>query len=176
VSTWKVILAILVIFTAGLFTGGAVLRKFGPHPVSRPWERPGGGPFLPREATEDYVRRLVRDLNLTPAQKEQVSKIVTDSQQRIKSLYEKIGPEMREEMRQVRESVRAVLTPDQQRVFDEMRKRRGSHPSGGLPEGGRPRHRGTPPPSETNPPSAPEPPSPAALPPAHKTPSPSPDG
>ena len=119
-SAWKVILATLVIFAAGFLAGGALSQKF-----KLPGQKVAdSAPFHPWEVREEYVSRLVRDLGLTDAQKEEISKTVKESQERIKILFELVGPEMREEMEQVRETIRGVLTPEQQEAFDELRKRR----------------------------------------------------
>jgi hypothetical protein len=123
VSTWKVILATLVIFTAGFLAGGALSSKLN-FPGQEPKD---SAPFQPWEVREEYVSRLVRDLGLTEAQKTEISQTVNESQHRIKILFELVGPEMREEMEQVRESIRGMLTPEQQAAFDELRKKR--HPS-----------------------------------------------
>ena len=147
-SAWKVILATLVIFTAGFLTGGALSKKFnvlGHKPAD-------GAPFEPWEVREEYVGRLVRDLGLTEAQSEEILQTVQESQHRVKILFELIGPEMREEMEQVRETIRGVLTPEQQTAFEELRKKR-RFSSGRRPprhEGGsfRPEDR-PPPPGET---------------------------
>jgi len=120
VSAWKVILATLVIFAAGFLAGGALSQK-----IKFPGQKaPDSAPFQPWEVREEYVSRLVRDLGLTDTQKEEISRTVTESQERIKILFELVGPEMREEMEQVRESIRGLLTPEQQTAFDELRKKR----------------------------------------------------
>jgi Spy/CpxP family protein refolding chaperone len=126
VNTWKVILATLVIFAAGFFTGGTLLHKFGAGVRVTPAEASGDPPFLPWEVKEEYVRRMTRELELTGQQKETISQVVLESQQRIKILFELVGPEMREEMKQVRDSISAVLTPEQRVKFEELRKRRHS--------------------------------------------------
>lgn len=117
-STWKVILATLVIFIAGLFTGSALLRKFGLGPFPPP-----GRPPIEGQMREEFVQRLARDLELTPAQTETISKIMAESQRQVRDMFDKVHNE-----------IRAVLTPDQQRLFDEMRKRRPDRPGGRPPE------------------------------------------
>jgi hypothetical protein len=143
VSTWKVILATLVIFVAGLFTGSALLRKFGLGPFP-----PHTRPPVQGQMREEYVRRLTQDLQLTPAQVETVSKIMAQSQEQVRVIFD-----------QVHKDIRAVLTPDQQRLFDELRQRRPGPPGGGPPER---RNRFRRPPSlfESNRPAPPEPPPP----------------
>jgi hypothetical protein len=135
VSTWRVILATLVIFVTGLLAGGALVYKFGPRPVAES----DAPPFLPWEVKQEFVRRLVKDLELRPDQQEKIAQIVNESQNRIKILFELVGPEMREEMRQVRDSIRSVLTPEQKLKFDELRKHRRGRQNGRGAEGRRSR-------------------------------------
>lgn len=134
-STWRVILATFVIFVTGLLAGGALVYKFGPRPLPES----DAPPFLPREVKQEFVRRLVRDLELEPDQQKKIAQIVNESQNRIKILFELVGPEMREEMRQVRDSIRSVLTPEQKLKFDELRKHRRGRQNGRGTEGHRSR-------------------------------------
>lgn len=123
-NSWKAILAALVIFTAGIFTGGALIRKWAPAPAPALNESVNDAPFLPREVKEDYVRWLAKELHLSKEQTAKITEDIGESQQRIRILFEFVGPEMREEMQQVRDSIKAVLTPEQQTKYEELRKRR----------------------------------------------------
>jgi Spy/CpxP family protein refolding chaperone len=68
------------------------------------------------------LRRVERDLNLTPDQREQIDKIIGASQERSKKLMEPIQPKIRDELLQTREQFRAVLNPEQKIRFDELLK------------------------------------------------------
>jgi Spy/CpxP family protein refolding chaperone len=125
VSAWKVILATLVIFTAGLFTGALGIRHFAPPEPKPPFKATPDNPFLPWMVREQFVQFLAENINLTPDQKEKVLKIVHESQQRTRILTSLIEPEMREELRATRESIREVLTPEQREKYEEILKRRG---------------------------------------------------
>jgi Spy/CpxP family protein refolding chaperone len=124
VSAWKVILATLVIFTAGLFTGALGVRHFTP-PEQKPAFKPTpDNPFLPWMVREQFVQYLAENINLTPEQKEKILKIVHESQQRTRILTGLIEPEMREELKATRESIRELLTPEQRERYEEILKKR----------------------------------------------------
>ena len=150
-NTWKVILATLVIFAAGVVTGGLLVNhverqrakppRHAVHPgVPRPPEpRPGlpmrpeessrpPGPagYLPRGLRMDLLERLDREVHLTPEQRERIEKILAEGQERNRQLWERILPEIRREMQQTHERIRAVLNPEQQQRFEELMKQRPS--------------------------------------------------
>jgi hypothetical protein len=128
VSPWKVILATLVIFIAGLITGAVMVKQFGPSPGTRTLSQ--SGPVLPGPLREEFVRRMAIELKLTPEQKDKILSIVHESQERTKLLYSLIGEDVRDEMRQTREAIREQLTPDQSRRFEEMMRLRERRLSG----------------------------------------------
>lgn len=156
---WKVILATLAIFTAGVFTGALVtgvnlrgpfrshhnfLRepfgKFHPPATTSPpavTNRDSnklGMPFISRPPGrgmgKEFLERLDRELKLTPDQHAQLEKILNESQKRSKEIWEKISPELREEMKTSREQIRAALTPEQIACFDELMKPKPAKPPG----------------------------------------------
>jgi hypothetical protein len=121
VSPWKVILATLVIFTAGLITGGVGVRQLSSPPLIRPAGGPVFGHWMLRE---EFIRQMAQQMNLTFQQQENISRIVRESQERSQILAKLIEPEMREELRQTREAIRAELGPRQRLQFDEFLRRR----------------------------------------------------
>lgn len=122
-SPWKVILATLAIFIAGLITGSvmvkALVRPLPPRPLP-----PNPVLLQPGPIREEFVRRMTEELELTPEQREKVLHVVHESQERTKLLYSLIGDDVREEMRQTRDSIRQQLTSDQAKKFDDMLRRR----------------------------------------------------
>jgi hypothetical protein len=149
VNTWKVILATLVIFAAGVVTGGLLVnhverhRAKPPRPAQRPpaWRpadtRPGPttrpdeptrppnlSGYLPRGLRTDWLERLDREVHLTPEQRERIEKILAEGQERNRQLWERILPDMRREMQQTHERIRAVLDPEQRQRFEELMKQR----------------------------------------------------
>ena len=124
-NTWRVILATMVIFGAGVLTGGLLVRH-SEHiklprssrvsAASRPTQvQPisAGGLRL------DFLRRAGRELGLTPEQKESVDKIIKESQDRTRKV---MSPYLREEIQRAKDEFREVLTPEQRARFDEVLK------------------------------------------------------
>src|SRR4051812_4691261 len=125
VKIWKVILATLVIFGAGVITGGLLvnhvvkIKKTANKPAPplqalTPWQ----------QRSRDLLHRMERELDLTPEQRQHVEKIIMESQERTRSLWKPIAPQMNREMVRVREEMREELTPEQRKRFDELLKPR----------------------------------------------------
>src|SRR5206468_6388262 len=80
-NAWKPILAALVIFAAGVVTGGLTVTARQPrlpHPEGAQTKRPTA---LPREGQlRELSRRVQKELGLTPVQREQIEAIIHESQ------------------------------------------------------------------------------------------------
>jgi len=145
VKIWKVILATLVIFGTGVVTGGllvGVIGRINVHPRFAPLldhaahatpTGPTANPdrvVLPmgtpprRALSKEFLERLNRELKLSPEQRQQVEEILTTGQEHTKAIWEKVAPEMRAEMKETREQIRAVLSPEQNARFQELMKAR----------------------------------------------------
>jgi hypothetical protein len=126
VNTWKVILATMVIFAAGVVTGGFLVRHIqGPDGGSRPRSPASSRVAQPVSAGGmrfEFLRRIQRDLDLTPEQRERVDKILKESQERARKIMEPVAPEMRLEIQRTKQEFREVLTADQQARFDQLLK------------------------------------------------------
>ena len=152
-SPWKVILATLVIFIAGLVTGAIGTAKLAkpPRPAASPQQPPQ--PWILRE---QFRFELDRRLDLTPRQSERIERVIRDGQERVREIWSLVGPEIQEELQAVREEIRRELTPEQRRRFEQlMRERRPrpfemDRPAGERPF--RPGPRDRPPPPRDNPP------------------------
>ena len=117
-NSWKVILATVVIFSAGVFTGGLLVKQTSkPEPVPSP-----------EFGRIQMLRRLSRLLSLTAEQNEQLDTIMRESQERTKVFWELLEPELRGEFRKTRDEIREVLTPEQRKLFDELLKQRQRRP------------------------------------------------
>lgn len=150
---WKVILATMVIFGAGVVTGGLLVRQsqkvrpFPPaglnqHPPTAQPQRPASG----SSSRLDFLRRIQPQLNLSPDQHQQIERVFVESQERTRKLMEPVTPQIREELQRAKDEFRQILTPRQQRVFDTLlkqqqqprrdpRRQPGSGPlPGGAPE------------------------------------------
>ena len=142
VSTWRVVLATTVIFGAGVLVGGVLIshpdrvreRHRRPpgaglpswHPQRKDFAQSAPGELQPTldGRRVDFVLSVHRELNLTPEQRERVEKVVREGQERTKTLWESIAPKLRKEMQDVKDKIRAELTPEQEARFEELLKQR----------------------------------------------------
>jgi Spy/CpxP family protein refolding chaperone len=65
-----------------------------------------------------FIERMQRELNLTPAQRDQILQIINETRAKVMSLREEFKHQRHETMLQARTRVRALLTPEQQEKFD----------------------------------------------------------
>jgi Spy/CpxP family protein refolding chaperone len=140
---WKVIFVAAVIFGSGLVTGAIVARR-----VQTPALPVAGVPAGTNRAPHslkpdqsrrfDFLRRAQDELDLTPEQKDQVELIVRDGQEQMRATWEEFSPRMQAHLKETREKIAAVLTPDQQERFEElMKQRRPPKPQDGSAHDGR---------------------------------------
>jgi Spy/CpxP family protein refolding chaperone len=124
VNTWKVIFATLVIFITGLVTGGLLVRYTeraeANHPEHGPAPAHPAGPGSAGGVRLDLLRRMQKELDLSPDQRQRIDKLLKESQERTKKLMEPIAPELHAEVQRTKNEFRAVLTPEQQPRFDEL--------------------------------------------------------
>ncbi len=105
-NSWKVILATVVIFGAGVLTGGLLVnhvdREHGPMPASgrgNPRARRGSGrrirEIVPAASPEmwrrDFVGHLDEALKLTPEQHAAISKIIAEGQERNREIWTNVA-------------------------------------------------------------------------------------
>ena len=134
---WKVILAILVIFAAGLVTGALVVRNTQPKPPAR-----RDPPYLPRIVQKTFLDRMKKELALSPQQTTHLENVLADSRDRVQILWDILGPEIQAEYRDVQEKIRAELTSPQKEKFEKLLKSQHSGRPGGPPAGDTHRPRG----------------------------------
>jgi hypothetical protein len=142
VNSWKVILATLVIFGSGVVTGGllvsyAVHTNIGSPPRPGPAQPQATNPWLQR--ARELLRRMDRELNLTPEQHLRIEKLINESADRTKSLWKPIAPLMNKETQRLHRDIRDILDSDQRKQFDEISKQRanqqGRRPGTNQPPG-----------------------------------------
>lgn len=161
----------MVIFGAGVITGGLVVRQsdritpdfvrrntgIQRRPLVSPL--PEGGIVQVHVQRMEFLNRVQRELNLDPDQRVRIEKIISDGQVQTRELWEPAAKQMRQEMQQAREKIRAELTPEQRLRFEELLKQRPPRKPGEPPiPDRRPRDSkhplpppGGPPPSRENP-------------------------
>jgi uncharacterized membrane protein len=130
VNNWKLIFATVVIFGAGVITGGLLAhyaRPARPPAASRPaamvevhpaptnqWLRQADAPKprLPEVLSKQFLQRLDEQLHLATNQRDAIQKIIGDGQN-----------QMRKVIQDARLEIREVLTLEQRKDFDELVKR-----------------------------------------------------
>jgi hypothetical protein len=136
VNNWKVIFATVVIFGAGVITGG-LLVNYVQHSHPKTAHKPAAsaesrGPATnnipatnqvvrvadvpklrpPEILSKQFLQRLQDDLHLAPEQNDAIQKIISEGQNQI-----------RKTIMDSRLEIRDVLTPGQRKDFDELIKR-----------------------------------------------------
>ncbi|HEY3862944.1 MAG TPA: hypothetical protein VGO59_13755 [Verrucomicrobiae bacterium] len=127
-NPWKVILATMVIFACGVITGGVLTRAAATKPEPAASAQPAAagraaGPPMFQMQRANFLKVLNKQLDLSVEQREQIAKIMKASQERTQPLWNEISPQMKEEIRRVREEIRATLAPEQRVKFAELLKR-----------------------------------------------------
>jgi Spy/CpxP family protein refolding chaperone len=151
-NSWKIILAAVVIFGAGVVTGGLLVNNvvqshskdlqrppdvLAPHPQAdnRDHDQPAP-PDLPKLRPPEmlgkqFVQQLDKTLHLTPEQRAAIAKIVADGQERNHEISTNVAPQIRKVLQDVRQQIREQLTPEQQKKYENLLKRfrlAGHHP------------------------------------------------
>jgi Spy/CpxP family protein refolding chaperone len=120
VKAWKVICATLVIFCAGFVAGGLVVKE-----LSAP-AAPPPATWTGQTRLQTLLHRMDRELALTPEQHDQVEKIISASQEKMRDVSKPVSLEIRKQTTSACAQIRAMLTPDQQVKFDSLSKSRSS--------------------------------------------------
>lgn len=127
-NNWKVIFATVVIFGAGVITGGLLVnyahnsrvkitRKPAPEvraaATNQTVRTPDSAKQRPPEVfNKQFLQRLDEDLHLASDQHEAIQKIIGEGQNLV-----------RKAVQDARLEIREVLTPEQRKNFDELMKR-----------------------------------------------------
>jgi Spy/CpxP family protein refolding chaperone len=140
VKTWQVVLGTIVIFVAGLVTGGAVtLRLLGVREEHRRDDelraQIQGGAVAARMAAAArpapqepqfgpaLIRRFATQLNLTPAQFRKINPIVGRTQEELGRLRRQVQLGSALAIERMQDEIAGQLTPDQRSRFEELLKR-----------------------------------------------------
>ena len=109
---WKVILAFTGIFLAGILVGGLVTLRWGRNFAQR---QPMGEQYGPQ-----LMRRLVTQLDLTPAQQEKIKPIVDQAAEELHQLRRTTQRASAAVLVRMQGEIAAQLTPEQKAKFDEQ--------------------------------------------------------
>lgn len=128
-NLWKVIFATIVIFGAGVFSGG-LLVNYVDHshhanrpPVPAPPREPQDFVARPEILKTNFVQRLDDALNLTPLQQGQIEEIVAEGQERNREIWLQVAPQIRAALQDTRQRIRATLTDEQKKEFEQLLRR-----------------------------------------------------
>lgn len=108
---------LLVAFLLGVAVGGLGMALYRAR--TGWWESPQGVARF----QASLVRRLTRDLDLRPEQRQQVEAILREAGEQFARLREEIRPRYREIRTQTRERIRGLLDPDQRARFETLMER-----------------------------------------------------
>jgi Spy/CpxP family protein refolding chaperone len=131
-----------------------------PPPPSAPDASPGEGAPPPRRRGGYVLEDLTQKLNLTPDQQKSVGDAIKSGREQMKALRSDDSlsdddkrAKGRELMASTKAAIRALLTPDQQAIFDKI-PMRGQRPPPPPADGSAPAN---PPPADSAPPANPPP-------------------
>jgi Spy/CpxP family protein refolding chaperone len=142
VNFWKVILATVVIFGAGVLTGGFLVDAVHDgHPRSAHRPPPNADAKPPRPAEiplprmaekmgKQFVQQLNDTLKLTPEQLGKIEKVIAEGQEKNHEIWTNAAPKMRAVMQEVNQQIRAELTAEQLKQFEELLKHPPKRPAG----------------------------------------------
>lgn len=112
-----VVAAFVLTFAAGVLTGAIVVRQFGPSPP--PFEQ---GMMRPRRDPHAFpnLKELQRRMDFSDAQRQQIAAIFAKYRGQIQVHLRQVRPPMHELMRQMRNEIEQILTPEQRKKFQRM--------------------------------------------------------
>jgi len=143
VNSWNLILATVVIFGAGVITGGLLVdHVIQPHAKSSHHApaAPAAGtasisnnlPVMrsvdifnlkqPELLTQDFVQKLDDQLQLTPVQRDAIQKIITTGQAQNHGIVTNCTAQYHQVLQEVRQHIREQLNPDQLKEFEKLLK------------------------------------------------------
>jgi hypothetical protein len=115
---WKAVAGVVLVFLLGVAAGGIGVYRYHRKAFDR-FAR--GGPEM---VSEYFVRRMSRQLDLDPSQKERIEAVVRRTADEAREARQQFRPRMEEIFEKGRREIRAELRPEQQRRFDEIESER----------------------------------------------------
>jgi hypothetical protein len=120
------VLLVIAVLVLGIALGvlGTYLegyRVFGSGMMHR--TRPDHSPAAQQRDRQARVEQLTKDLGLTADQQQKLDGTLTQMSGTYAGIHQQFGVQMDQARKQGRESIRAILTPDQVAKFDEMMRK-----------------------------------------------------
>lgn len=113
-KTWKAILGVLTVFFMGAAFGAMLAGKLVELRVRAVIDAG------PDQVVHLIERRLAQELELTTGQRKLLRPVLETSQSRIRTVRSEASPEILRILEETRIEVRAMLTPEQVRIYDAM--------------------------------------------------------
>ena len=152
-NSWNLILATVIIFGAGVITGGLLVDHVEQPHAKASHHNPGTtvastvptnrAPALrpvdifnlqqPELLTQDFVQKLDDQLQLTAVQRDAIQKIIANGQELNHSLVTNCTAQYHQVLQEVRQHIREQLNPDQLKEFEKLLKQ--MHPPARRPAG-----------------------------------------
>ena len=120
----KVSIGVLLVFILGILAGSFGTQAYLKYRTSLFVEKGY------EARAERFMGRLVRDLDLTQAQQDEIGAIVTESHRKLSQISQRCQPEIRGIIERDFAMIRHILTDEQRQKFDQLQKRiqqRGRH-------------------------------------------------
>ncbi len=123
---------VLVVFCVGLAGGIVIGRRMGPPPRAPgpPFAGMFGGRGGRPEPSSRLIDRLTDELQLSGEQRVKVEAILSARRQKLEQLNQDVISRAETERQAMQSEIRAVLTPEQQKRFDEWLARAPRGPFG----------------------------------------------
>ncbi len=117
-SKWKLISGVALVLIVGILLGSVVTRLYLKQQYV---------PFDPRERTSFVMKKLSKELNLTPEQKNRVEKIVEQTAEQIHQHFVQIRPEVQRIIDESFSEIRNQLNDDQKAKLDVLKEKFTKH-------------------------------------------------
>src|SRR5688572_17895892 len=113
---WKLAFAFLLVFIAGMTTGGLL----GTHQIKR---RIFLGPPHSGDVSDKMREHLQRALDLTPEQAEKIAPIVEATSAKLEAIRIETAERVRQVMEESKREIAPQLTPEQQKKLQELKQK-----------------------------------------------------
>lgn len=108
--------SVFSLFALGVLVGGLAVHLYHAKDDAGP-DRRG------RRHADFFIKRLEQELDLTAEQRERIDAIMQRAHEEGDALHRELVPRVHEHMEKTRLEIRGVLTPEQQKKFDELQER-----------------------------------------------------
>jgi hypothetical protein len=141
VNNWKVIFATVIIFGAGVITGGllveAVQKTHPPNSQHKQSFHPSNTNAnirvveasrarVPEILRGEFLERLNKAVQLSSEQHDAIGKIIFEAQERNRVIWATNNVQIRKVAQETRQQIRNQLQPKQQQLFENLLKQRPS--------------------------------------------------